>query len=119
MPDEISDQQNESLKRMFKNHPNAAARAHRAFLSGISDEAQAYLYKHDVPHLAYHADMEAIRNRPKNEHLAAVKELHMREASAPDSDGQQPHENTMNDLMLGPKAERSPAHRHAPVRGYR
>lgn len=119
MAAEFSAQRVESLKRLFKNHPNAAARAHRAMLGGIADEAQAWMGENYADHLAYHPDMEAIKNLPQGEHLAAIKKLHMQESSGPDSDGNQPHENTMNDLMLGDRAKRTPMHHRTPVERYR
>lgn len=114
MPVEFSAQRVESLKRLFKNHPNAAARAHRAMLGGIADEAQAWMGENNADHLAYHPDMEAIKNLPQGEHLQAIKRLHMQESSGPET-----HENTINDLALGDRAKRTPAHKRTPVERYR
>ena len=117
MPGEFSAQRHESLKRLFKNHPNAATRAHRAFLGGISDEAQAYMGENYVDHLAYHPDMEAIRQLPQGEHLAAVKRLHMQESSGPEESGDDTNRDT--EMYLGDRAKRTLSHKHTPVERYR
>lgn len=98
------------LTRYYANHPQHLAQIHRAFLGGISDEAQAFIQAN--PHLAHHPDMENIRNLPKSEHLQAVRRLRAQESSGPESesDSANRRDNKETDLALGDKAKRTAGH---------